>query len=153
MKRIILLLPLAALMTSCAWLRENDVEVAAGVGGYVALSKLGATPEIIAGGLIAYAMYDPFSPQWSIRVVEIDHERRRIELRMKRFSTGGDGEARQVFMRVARQLAEEGGDDGMAYAGFDELRYEEGIESSRPLAQRVADGEIRLVKSRQFPQL
>jgi hypothetical protein len=33
------------------------------------------------------------------------------------------------------------------------LRYEEGIESTRPFARRFASGEIRLVRSRAFPEL
>ncbi len=45
-------------------------------------------------------------------------------------------------------MVEEGG-----YAGFDVLRYEEGIEATRPFARRVAEGEIRLLRSRQFPSL
>ena len=62
--------------------------------------------------------------------------------------TGGEGEARQVFLRNARQVVEAGG-----FAGFDVLRYEEGIESTRPFARRFASGEIRLVRSRAFPEL
>ena len=56
-------------------------------------------------------------------------------------AVGGDGEARTVFMRNARNYADEGG-----YAGFEVVRYEEGIESTRPFARRYASGEIRLAR-------
>ena len=54
----------------------------------------------------------------------------------------------EVILRNARQVVEAGG-----FAGFDVLRYEEGIESTRPFARRFASGEIRLVRSRAFPEL
>jgi len=71
-----------------------------------------------------------------------------MDLRMKALATGGDGEARRVFLRNAREVVEAGG-----FAGFDVLRYEEGIESTRPFARRFASGEIRLVRSQIFPGL
>ena len=129
--------------------KETPGPVAGAAGGLWMLQQLGyLKPEYLAGGLIAYGIYDPFAPTWEIRVTELDVGYRRIDLNMKRLATGGDGEARQTFLRAARSLAEKGG-----YAGFDELRYEEGIDSTRPFAHRVASGEIRLVKSRQFPGL
>jgi hypothetical protein len=129
-----------------AWAKENNGPAAGAVGTAWTLQKLSyLKPEYLAGGLIAYGIYDPFAPTWEIRVTELDPEHCRIDLSMKRFTTGGDGEARRVFVRVARSLAEKGG-----FADFDELHYEEGIESTRPFAHRVAEGEIRLVKSRQF---
>ncbi|MCL2876056.1 MAG: hypothetical protein FWF12_07165 [Betaproteobacteria bacterium] len=129
--------------------KESPGPVAETVGVLWMLQQLGyLKPEYLAGGLIAYGIYDPFAPTWEIRVTERDAGYCRIDLNMKRLSTGGDGEARQVFLRAARSLAEKGG-----YAGFDELRYEEGIDSTRPFAHRVASGEIRLVKLRQSPEL
>jgi predicted small secreted protein len=118
------------------------------VGGVLTVQKLGyLKPEYIAGSLIAFSIYDPLAPTWEIRVTELDAGYCRIDLNMKRLTTGGDGEARQTFLRAARRLVANG-----QYAGFDELRYEEGIDSTRPFAHRVASGEIRLVKSRQFPE-
>lgn len=106
------------------------------------------TVTLLSGGLLAYGIYDPLAPTWEIAATQADEERWRFELRMKRLVTGGEGEARQVFMRNARRLAEEGG-----YAGFDVLSYEEGIDGSRPFARRTASAEVRLVRSRQFPAL
>jgi hypothetical protein len=141
-------------LSSCAWLQKNETllqenngAIAGGAGAVWMAKQLGyLKPEFLAGGLLAYGIYDPLAPTWEIRVLELDAEHRRIDLNMKRLTTGGDGEAHRIFARAAQQLAEKGG-----YAGFDELRYEEGIESTRPFARRVATGEIRLVKSRQFP--
>lgn len=100
------------------------------------------TPDYIAGALIVYGLYDPLAPTWAIEVSRSGEDRLRMDLRMKALVTGGEGEARQVFLRNARQVMEAGG-----YAGFDVVHYEEGVESSRPFARRVARGEIRLVRS------
>lgn len=147
----VLSLPLFActwLQNNRAFLQENHGAVAGLAGAAWTASQLSyLKPEFLAGGLVAYGIYDPFAPTWEIRVTELDERHRRIELDMKRLATGGDGEARRVFVRVANDLAAKGG-----FAGFDELRYEEGIESTRPFAHRFAGGEIRLVKSRQFPE-
>lgn len=105
-------------------------------------------PEYLAGALVAYAIYDPLAPTWRIDVSRAGEDRLRMDLRMKALATGGEGEARQVLLRNARQVAEAGG-----FAGFDLIRYEEGIEFTRPFARRFARGEIRLVRSRTFPDL
>ncbi len=145
------------LATGCASINEQNAEVfvrdysaaAAGVvGAAMTASELGYfEPEYLAGALIAYSIYDPFAPAWQIRVTQLDDEHRQLDLRMKLLVTGGEGEARQVFLRSARKMVRDGG-----YASFDIVRYEEGIEPSRPFARRVANGEIRLVKSRLFPE-
>lgn len=123
--------------------------VAGIVGGVLMASKLSyLKPEYIAGALVAYAVYDPLAPTWSIDVSAAGDERVRMDLRMKSLITGGEGEARRVFMRNAQRMADAGG-----FAGYEVLRYEEGMEATRPFARRVASGEVRLVKSRQFPQL
>lgn len=105
-------------------------------------------PEYLAGMLVAYAIYDPLAPTWKIDVSRAGEDRLRMDLRMKALATGGEGEARRVFLRNARKVVEAGG-----FAGFDVLSYEEGIESTRPFARRFASGEIRLVRSRTFPAL
>lgn len=123
--------------------------VAAIAGGLMMLSDLKMLePEYIAGGLIAFAIYDPFAPTWRIDVREAGKDRVCMALRMKSLFTGGDGEARQVFLRNARQLVEAGG-----FAGYEIVRYEEGIESTRPFAHRYANAEIQLVRSHIFPAL
>ncbi|ATE59416.1 hypothetical protein CCZ27_05165 [Thauera sinica] len=137
-----------------AGVTQDDVAASGGTvagiaGGALMARKLSYfKPEYIAGALVAYAIYDPLAPTWSIDVSRAGDERVRMDLRMKSLITGGEGEARQVFLRSAQRMAEAGG-----FAGYDVLRYEEGMESTRPFARRVASGEIRLVRSRQFPQL
>ncbi len=151
----LLALPLA---TGCASINEENAGLfvrdysaaAAGVvGAAMTASELSYfEPEYFAGALIAYSIYDPFAPAWQIRVTQLDDEHRELDLRMKLLVTGGEGEARQVFLRSARKMVRDGG-----YASFDIVRYEEGMEPSRPFARRVVNGEIRLVKSRLFPDL
>lgn len=142
----------------CASEREGPgpLDRAAGISGPIAgvagvvwmaseLSYL--EPEYLAGMLVAYGIYDPLAPTWSIEVSRSGEDRVRMDLHMKRLASGGDGEARRVFLRNARELVQAGG-----FAGFDELSWEEGIESTRPFARRFASGEIRLVRSRTFPE-
>ncbi len=131
------------------FVRDYSAAAAGTLGAVLEASELGYfEPEYIAGALIAYSIYDPFAPTWQVRVTQLDEERRQLDLRMKLLVTGGEGEARQVFLRSAQKMARDGG-----YVSFDIVRYEEGMEPSRPFARRVANGEIRLVRSRLFPGL
>jgi len=146
--RLATLLMLSQLAAGCAFLQEHSGTAAGVVGAAGTADEMSLlTPEYAAGALIAYAIYDPFAPTWNIRVQRIDPVRVRFELRMKALHTGGEGEARQVFLRHARQLVEAEG-----FAGFDVVNYEEGVESTRPFARRVASGEIRLARSRVWPE-
>ncbi len=92
--------------------------------------------------LLAAALYwavDPLAPNWQFEQAPLGADRVRISLRKKRFTSGGDGEAAQVFARRAEQVARDGG-----YAGYTVMEYTEGIESTLPLAQRVSQGVIEL---------
>ncbi len=130
-------------------LSDFGTPVAGTVGGLLMLSDIKMLkPEYLAGMLVAYAFYDPFAPTWRVELRDLGHDRVAMDLRMRSMITGGEGESRQVFLRNARRLVQEGG-----YAGFDLLRYEEGMEATRPFATRVANGEIRLLRSRLFPEL
>ena len=68
-------------------------------------------------------------------------------LRQRSINSGGDGEARQVLARRANVLMRDGG-----YSSYQLLRLEEGVESTRPFAQRVAEAEIRLLRSTTWPE-
>jgi hypothetical protein len=92
-------------------------------------------------GAVVYWAVDPLAPNWRLEQAPLGADRVRISLRRKRFASGGDGEAAQLFARHAEQLALEGG-----YAGYTVLEYTEAIESSLPLAQRVSQGVIRLYR-------
>lgn len=100
---------------------------------------VGLTVENILLGAALYWAVDPLAPNWALEQAQLGAERVRISLRKKRFTSGGDGEAAQVFARRAEQLARAAG-----YAGYTVMEYTEGIESTLPLAQRVAQGVIRL---------
>ena len=101
--------------------------------------NVGLTIETILLGAALYWAVDPLAPNWQLDQAPLGDDRVRILLRKKRFNSGGDGEAAQVFSRRAEQLARAGG-----YAGFTVMEYTEGIESALPVAQRVAQGVVRL---------
>lgn len=134
-------------LTGCALLQDHGAKIAGGVGAALTASELELLePEFLGGALIAYAIYDPLAPTWDIKMTQIDEEHARFDLRMKTLITGGEGEARQIFVRNARQIAESKG-----FAGFDVMRFEEGVDSTRPFARRFASGEVRFARSRIFP--
>jgi len=95
--------------------------------------------ETLLLGSALFLAVDPLAPNWQLEQAPIGADRVRISLRRKRFASGGDGEAAQVFARRAGQIAREGG-----YTGYTVMEYTEGIESTLPLAQRVSQGVIRL---------
>jgi len=101
--------------------------------------SLALSAETLVVGAALYWVVDPLAPNWQLEQTPLGTDQMRISLRKKRFTSGGDGEAAQVFSRRAEQLAREGG-----YAGYSVMEYTEGIESTLPLAQRVAQGVIRL---------
>lgn len=131
----------------------EPLSLAGPVAGAIGLALMASEldlfePEYIAGALVAFAIYDPLAPTWRIDVTDIGGDRLRMDLRMKALASGGEGEARRVFLRNAREVVERGG-----FAGFDVLRFEEGIDSTRPFARRYASGEIRVLRSGIFPTL
>ena len=95
--------------------------------------------EAIAAAGIIYAIVDPLAPNWKVDVEPLGTRRYRVNLTMKRFFTGGEGESTQVFRRAAEKLQHEGG-----FAEYAILSYSEGIESKVTIAQRVASGVVEL---------
>lgn len=95
-----------------------------------------------AGAALLYYVYDPLAPNWSIEEAMLAEDVYRLSLRMKRFHTGGDGEAMMVLKRRATQLKYEKG-----FSDYQILEFSEGIESSTPVAQRFGEGVVRLVRS------
>jgi hypothetical protein len=93
---------------------------------------------LLAAGII-YWIVDPLAPNWSVQLEKLSERRYRVNLTMKRFFTGGEGESGQVFRRAAEKLQHEGG-----YNEYVILSYNEGIESKVTLAQRVASGVVEL---------
>jgi hypothetical protein len=101
--------------------------------------SLSITLESIAAGAVIYIVIDPLAPNWRIEQTQLDGGRYLIAMKKKRFTTGGDGEAAQIFFRRAAQLAQEQGN-----GTYRVVEYSEGIESSVPIAQRVARGILEL---------
>lgn len=89
-------------------------------------------------GVLAWIVIDPLAPNWSIEQLALGSDRYAFALKMKRFTTGGDGEAEQVFRRRVAALARERG-----YSDYQILEYSTGIESNVPIAQRVAHGVVQ----------
>jgi hypothetical protein len=86
-----------------------------------------------------YLVVDPLAPNWRIEQSDLGGKRYAFALKRKRFTSGGDGEAMQVFRRRVEQLAREQG-----YADFEVLAFTEGIDSSFPIvAQRVSHGLVQ----------
>jgi len=90
---------------------------------------------------IAYLVLDPLAPNWQIEAAAFPGDHVHFSLHMKRYYSGGAGEARQVFHRRAKQLMREGG-----YESYEVVEYSEGLDSSVLGSQRVAEGVIRLTK-------
>ena len=97
--------------------------------------------ESIAAGVLLYIIIDPLAPNWKIEQAQLGADRYLIALKKKRFTTGGDGEAGQIFNRRAAQIARDNG------AGvYRVVEFTEGIESTVPIAQRVAQGVVEIVR-------
>jgi hypothetical protein len=95
--------------------------------------------EGVAAGVLIYFIIDPLAPNWKVELERLSDRRYRVNLTMKRFITGGEGESTQVFRRVAEKLQHERG-----FSEYAVLSYSEGIESKVTIAQRVASGVIEL---------
>ena len=88
---------------------------------------------------VAWLVLDPLAPHWQIEQVPLPGNHIHLSLKMKRYHTGGEGEARQLFQRRARELVQYGGFDG-----FEIREYSEGQVASLFGAQRTAEGVIHL---------
>lgn len=95
--------------------------------------------EAFAAAGIIYYIVDPLAPNWKVEVQSLGPQRYRVNLTMKKFITGGEGESSAVFRRAAEKLVQD-----KAAAGYAVLAYQEGIESHVLIAQRVANGIVEL---------
>lgn len=113
---------------------DKSVNVSAST--VIALDKL-----IYWGGFAAaaYVILDPLAPNWDIEEAAFPDNHYYMTLKMKRYYSGGAGEARMVFQQRAKTL--------MLRAGFDAYEiseYKESLDSSMLGSQRVAQGVIAL---------
>jgi len=100
------------------------------------------------GVIGAWVLMDPYAPNWDIRAAQLDERHIRFSMTHKLLHTGGAGEARQVLQRNAERFAFEQG-----FSEYEVVRYEEGIESTRPFARRVATADVLMLKGRALPGL
>lgn len=92
---------------------------------------------------VAYLILDPWAPNWDIEQASFPDDYYHLSMHMKRYYSGGAGEARAVFHRRARDLARAGGFDG-----YEVVEYQESLDSSVLGSQRSATGVIRLTGKR-----
>jgi len=103
--------------------------------------SLAIPADVIMLAIATYLVIDPLAPNWRVEESALGGDRYLIALTKKRFTTGGDGEAGQVFRRRVAAIAREQG-----YASHDVLEYAEGIESNVPIAQRVTHGVVQFAR-------
>jgi hypothetical protein len=87
----------------------------------------------------AYRVLDPYAPNWDIEEANLPKNQVHLALKMKRYYSGGAGEARAVFHHRAKELVKYGG-----FEGYEVLEYNESLESSILGSQRMVQGVIRL---------
>jgi hypothetical protein len=117
------------------WSLIPDVSVNVAQGSQIALADL-VVGAVVLG--VAYTVIDPLAPNWSLQETRLSPDTVKLELTMKRFHQGGEGEAMQVFRRRAESLVRESKAESYTIA-----RYEEELESNW-ISRRFARGEIRL---------
>ena len=116
-----------------------------GAAGYAAYEYTGPAVNLgmtAAAAVLAYVVYDPLAPNWSIQERILDGDTYLLSMRAKSFRIGGDGESGSILRRRALQLQRERG-----FPGYRILDYSEGIESSTPFTHRYAEGTIQLVRA------
>lgn len=90
----------------------------------------------------AYFVLDPFSPNWDIQEARFPEDHVHFQIAMKRYYSGGAGEARVVFHRRAKELMRAGG-----FGNYEVVEYNEGMESSMLGAKRTAEGVVRFLRT------
>ena len=90
-------------------------------------------------GAVANIVVEQLVPGWSIEQTRIGDKLFRIEVRRKRFTSGGDGEAAQVIYRHADQITRRYG-----YSGYMVMEFTEGVDTMFLVSQRVAQAVIQV---------
>ena len=91
---------------------------------------------------VAYLVLDPLAPNWDIQEARFPGDHVHLSMQMKRYYSGGAGEARVVFHRRAKELMREGGFDA-----YQVVEYNEGMESSVLGSRRTGEGVILLTRN------
>ena len=90
-------------------------------------------------GAISNIVIEQLVPGWSVEQTRIGDKLFRIEVRRKRFTSGGDGEAAQVIYRHAEQITRRYG-----YSSYTVMEFTEGIDTMFLVSQRVAQSVIQV---------
>ena len=101
-------------------------------------TTLGALVDKAAAAAILNYIYQPLEPNWDVADIPLSNDTHRFSLRMKRFVSGGEGEAWPTAKRYAERLQAAKGASGYVF-----VEFTQGIDSSTPFARRVAEGLIR----------
>lgn len=90
--------------------------------------------------LKVYRIYDPFYDTWDMKEAELENNRYYIELKMKHYNRGGEGEALAIFKRRAEKVREL-----KNMGSYEILEFDERIENQVFYTRRIASGvfEIR----------
>jgi hypothetical protein len=118
---------------------RSTIKEVAGAANEAAQYPFKTTFTLAAIGAAAYYIVDPLAPNWEVAHKQIGDTRYRIDLRMKRFHLGADGESDQVFKRHAEELAQR-----MGNGEYRLVAYSEGIDSNMTVPQRWGRGVIDL---------
>lgn len=132
--------PLAGVLIGCSSpgsnptpLIPNDViAIAPGPGGTV-------TPGALLAAAAVYMVYDPLAPNWEIKEQALSDGYYQMNLLMKRFNTGGDGDALAIVKRRAEALQHSAG-----MGRYRVVAFEQGIDSQTVGARRIASALVRL---------
>ena len=142
MKRLFGIIPAAAavlFVAGCSTIEDN------GPSTLIPAKQLDVSPslhipaETMVAGALIYLFVDPLAPNWRVEVEDLGERRFRVEMTMKRFITGGEGEVMPVLRRTADKLRREKGSREYLI-----VELSEGIESRVPIAQRVAHAVVEL---------
>jgi hypothetical protein len=105
-----------------------------------------ALDKVVLWGALAGAAYlvlDPLSPNWRLEEAPMGDDHVHFSLQMKRYYTGGAGEARAILNRRAGDLMRLNGFDS-----YEVVHYSEGLDSSVLGSRRTAEGVVRLTKKK-----
>lgn len=119
---------------------DQNLVIASGPAGKV---PVGAA--LLAGAMYWY--YDPLAPNWTLRETYVGQYTYTLFLEMKRFNTGGDGEALPIIRRRAQELQQQ--TPGIRGHRLENIR--QGIESHVLGARRYAEATIILIPELPLP--
>jgi len=136
MNKFTVLIPLAAFLAGCSSAKPLIPDKKLMISPSFQPS-LEAVVGFAIAGAVAYYVIDPLAPNWEVKIDQIDPIRVAISMRKKRFSTGGDGEALDLFRRKAQSIV-----DDNKFVGYTILHFSEGVDSETTFARRIARGVI-----------